>query len=51
MWWLLRQGMPWDLALAAADWTGASEELRALARRVAVIREEMEPPPDPGWRR
>jgi hypothetical protein len=37
---LLELGMSWELALDALSWTGTAEELRALARKVRIIRSE-----------
>lgn len=39
---LLELGMSWELALTAMHWTGTADELRALAGRVAVIRDELQ---------
>ena len=49
---LLDLGMSWELALDALSWTGSAAELRALARKIGIIRSELhaDRPPQSGTR-
>ena len=38
---MLEQGMPWDLALATWRDTWTRDEVLAVSRRIAVIRQEL----------